>query len=119
MATSGVKTIKLGEILNEIQLRIVDSIMRSKSENKVKSLKAFLGSIRPALEDTKGVLPEYLAYQIVFLWKTQIVSAASQKRREEISTLASSLRDSNKNGPDTPEKAGEATDNRSNPNNPF
>jgi hypothetical protein len=61
------KTVVLGELLNSKQAREVGRILNSTADpiEQTRRLKDYFGTFREDLEK-KGVLPEYLAYAVVY-----------------------------------------------------
>lgn len=66
------KTITLGELLTPEQCEQARKIMlASKSDAEAtKGLKDYFGTLRAELEQ-KGVLPDYLAYAVMYSWEQQ------------------------------------------------
>lgn len=78
------KTIKLGDLLTDDQLKQVREIINStaSSLDRTAKLRDYFATIRETLE-SKGVLPEYLAYAVEFF-----ITYAGASRRGKSKPLA-------------------------------
>lgn len=79
------KTMSLGDILNPEQCDEVISICETETdENIVPRLKQYLGQFKEQLE-SKGVLPDYLAYLLYYKWTSGQMKGASNGNSSAIS----------------------------------
>lgn len=82
-ALPGMKTVKLGELLTDEQLKGVLAIINDPSLGvipKTQRLKKYLGGFESELE-AKGVVPDYLAYWLMALAEGARLRAAARPER--------------------------------------
>lgn len=77
------KTVQLSDLLDEEQIKQVAAIMnQERYSQRITELKEYLGSLREQLE-SKGILPEYLAYSLEYNMSLATVVKAGKGQHED------------------------------------